>query len=219
MNAYMHFHLQKVPLLEILEREAQTQQTKVHAGTLTNALELKARRNQVRAEVLLCRKQAQVDIPVQQPTVYLPKDEYEDNTTQLHPQFLELKAVSVKPLPIDNQSKKKLPKYLAPDGTLLSGSLEEVGERVYCRPTKGKPAQTAKSMFPIDHELETDGQTHTPKCRPRWQPLSSSAMQEYEGTRVVPVKAFSSHQGHGQCSMWKPLSSHTIPTQMCEIHS
>lgn len=204
--------LQKIPLLEVMEREAQTWQSGTGAHSIiTNALELKAHRNQAKAEVLLRRKQAQVDVPIQEPTMYLPKDEYaflDNNETHLleHP----LETVSVKHIPTDHQTKKRLPKYLVEDGTLASGSLEQIG-RIYCRPAIGNPTQTTKPVVLNHHNPEMT--TTASNSMPRWQPLSSSAALEYEGTRAVHVKVFSSTSGHGKYSMWKPLSSHTSEAQ------
>lgn len=197
-----------------MDKESREQQTGMGVQSiLTNALELKAHRNQAKAEALLLRKQAQVDVPIQEPTMYLPKDEYAfmENTTQLQNQLERhpLETVSVKPIPIDRHTKKRLPKYLVNGGTLVSGTLEQIGERIYCRPAIGNPTETTNASKPTilnahNQEMTTTASTSVS----RWQPLSTSAALEYEGTHAVPVKAFSG-LGH---AMWKPLSSHTSYT-------
>ena len=208
---FNYLYLQKVPLLEVLQKEAQIQQMGQGAQSiLTNAIELKTRRNQVRAEMLLDRKQAQADIPMPEPALYVPNDEYElqnGNEMDTRPRFSEKRpTVPVKHLHTNPQAKKRLPKYLAQNGDLVSGSLEEVGERMYLRPTKEK-----RNMHTEKAETGGDTLMHErpePPRKWRWHPLSSSAAEEYEGTRVVPMKA-SSDLGHGKYSMWKPQLSHT----------
>lgn len=197
-----------------MEREAQQWQTGAGAQSImTNALELKAHRNQAKAEVLLRRKQAQVDVPIQEPTMYLPTDEYtflDNNETQHLSEKQPLERVPVKCIPTAQQTKKRLPKYLKEDGTLVSGSLEQIGKRIYCRPTIGNPTQTRNASKPTILNSE-----RTTPCNPmpRWQPLSSSAALEYEDTCAIPLKVFNSSSGHGKYSMWKPLSSHTSHAQ------
>ena len=209
----VQLHWQRVPLSEVLEREAQAQQQDLGVQSLLrNALELKVRRNQVRAEVLLHRKQKQVDVPIQEPAMYLPKDEYEVlecNITDQPLPSLPPRTAPVKYIPTNIRTKKRLPKYLTQDGDMVSGSLEEIGDRVYCRPTQGiKPVQPA-FLTHHDPELANEEQPAPINQAPRWQPLSCSAALENVGTYVVPVKVFSPHKGHGKYSMWKPLSSHT----------
>ena len=199
-----------------MEREAQLWQTGTGAQSIiTNALELKTHRNQAKAEVLLHRKQAQVDVPIQEPTMYLPTDEYtflDNNETQHLSEKQPLETVSVKCIPTARQTKKRLPKYLMEDGTLVSGSLEQIGKsRIYCRPAIGNSTQTMNASKPTI--LNNHNREMTTTARPRWQPLSSSAALEYEGTCAVPMKVFNSSSGHGKYSMWKPLSSHTSHAQ------
>ena len=191
-----------MPLLDVIEKESKLQQIDSGAQRLlTKALELKARRNQVRAEVLLHRKQEQVTVPLQEPSMYLPKEEYEflDHTTAS-----KEVPVTITHLPTNYETKKKLPKFLTHASDLVSGSLEEVYDRVYCRPTtdKAEPKGVRSTVLADGAATEQAATSHTH----RWLPLSSSAAQEYEGTHVVPVRVFST-QGHGKYSLWKPLSS------------
>ena len=195
-----------MPLLDVIEKESKLQQIDSGAQRLlTKALELKARRNQVRAEVLLHRKQEQVTVPLQEPSMYLPKEEYEflEHTTASKDLPTLQVPVTITHLPTNYETKKKLPKFLTHASDLVSGSLEELCDRVYCRPTKDKAEpKGVRSTVLADGATEQAATSHTH----RWLPLSSSAAQEYEGTHVVPVRVFST-QGHGKYSLWKPLSS------------
>ena len=197
-----------MPLLEVMDREATRDSGLGTQSKLTKALEMKTRRNQVRAEILLHRKQQQGDIPVQKPTIsmYLPEDEFLENTsTQSAVPSAEKEVVSEKSFPLNPQTKKRLPKYLTHDGAIVHGP-SEVGEKVHCQPTGETLAKTENSWKSTSHEQEFDKRAN---YRTRWLPLSSNAVQEYEGTRVLPVKVLSSHQGHGVYSMWKPMSTYT----------
>ena len=195
-------------LLEVMDREATRDSGLGTQSKLTKALELKTRRNQVRAEILLHRKQQQSDIPVQKPTIsmYLPEDEFLENTiTQSTVPSAEKEVVAEKSFPLNPQTKKRLPKYLTHDGAIIHEP-SEVGERGYCQPTGETPAKTENSTSQ-EQELEKSDKRANHKTR--WLPLSSNAVQEYEGTHVLPVKVLSSHQGHGVYSMWKPMSTYT----------
>ena len=116
--------------------------------------------------------------------------------------------ISYKPFPMNPQSKKRLPKYLTHDGAIIHEPSEEVGERAYCQPTRETHAKTENSSRSTTREQVSGKADKRTNPRTRWLPLSSNAVQEHEGTRVLPVKLFSSHQGHGVYSMWKPMSTY-----------
>ena len=143
--------------------------------------------------------------------MYLPKDEYEflernRNVSQ------QARTVPVKHLSTDSHMKRRLPKYLEGNGHTVTESLGEIRKRVYCEPTKGnQPIRQPTFLTDQEADEKTDQRLVTAtKFRSRWQPLSSSAAEEYDGTHTVPLKACSGNRGHGKYSMWKPMSSHTI---------
>ena len=203
--ALMSLYTQRVPLLEVMREETQEGQGNL-GRCLTHALELKARRNQARAEVLLHHKQEQVDVPIQEPTMYLPKEEYD---------FLEHSAphqplpttLPVKHLPIDAHTDRRRPEK-------HSGPLRELGSKpYYCEPTNGDQL-VMQPTFLTDHGQD-EGEVYR---RSRWLPLSCSAVEEYEGTHTVPLKIFNSQLGHGKYSMWKPMSSYTYNCEQSIHH-
>jgi hypothetical protein len=186
---------EKMPLMEVLEREDTKQQGA--QSMLTQALELKARRNQVRAEALLHRKQAQVDIPLQEPTMYLPREEYD--FLEKPPPREEVRIELVKALSPMGTTRKRQHMFLTEDGAIVGKSehphtSREVGENHTFLTAQGERDSSEACT------------ATTAMYRSRWQPLSSTAAQEYEGTRVVPLKLTSLNRGHGKYSMWKPLS-------------
>lgn len=177
---------------------------------LTHAVELRARGNQVRAEALLHHKQTQVKVPIQEPIMYLPKEEYEYLDDHHLPPNVELERETVTISPTSDQyvpsvtKRKKQPKYLTEEGILVSVEASE-----HCWTNK---QETPKSAFLTDQDQEAEREWRedaivNAKPKSRWQPLSSSAAQEYKGTHVVPLKTFSS-QGHGKYSLWKPMLSY-----------
>jgi hypothetical protein len=200
---------EKVPLSEVLEVEAQKIELNLRKDSmLTRALELRTRGNQVRAEALLHRKQTQVKVPIQEPTMYLPKEEYEYLDEPLHhpPPFMPSEREPVRHSPIEHVSKRKKwqpMKYLTEEGVLSSSSLENSKQK----------QEAAKSTFLTDQDEECERgiMDYVVDAKPgsRWQPLSCNAAQEYSGTRVLATRVFSS-QGNGRYSSWKPLSSHYI---------
>ena len=201
------FRLQKVPLSEVVEAEAQMRELNLRNDSmLTRALELRTRGNQVRAEALLHRKQTQVKVPIQEPTMYMPEEEYEHLDEPLHhlPPFMPSEREPVTHSPIEHVSKRKKVKYLTEEGILSSSSLGNSKQK----------QEAAKSTFLTDHgeECERPRMDYVVNAKPgsRWQPLSCNAAQEYSGTRVLPTRVFSS-QGNSRYSLWKPLSSHYSP--------
>lgn len=170
---------------------------------LARVVEQRTRRNQARGEALLCNKQSQVAVPIQEPTMYLPTEEYEhlDSQTLLRssPRPPQLKHISPTNLqPLTPCKKLRTPKYLLEDGSLL------VSE---CENEKRKDEEKAiTTAFLTDQCFHTEESPVVRYKRGGWQPLSCTAAGEYDGTRVIPVKAFSS-QAHGRYSLWKPLSS------------
>lgn len=206
MSCLRYTCLQPIPLSQVLEKEAERNITGIRSK-ITSVIHTRTKRNEMRAETLLRRKQAQVDVPHKEPTVYVPSDGYEYNEKPKSRLSGRSAQVPVKHLHTSLQAKKRLPTYLAPDGSLVSCSMEEVGERTYCRPTERKCPNTKL----IGSETSNAVVTHEPLCRThggRWQPLSCSAAAEYEGTSVVPIKGLGP-LGHGRYSMWKPMASHT----------
>ena len=204
-----------MPLLEVMDREVQALCTGLGTQSkLTKALELRTRKNQVRAEILLHRKQQHSDIPLQKRTIsmYLPEDELADNAvSQLAAPHAEHGAVLENPFSTNHQTKKnRLPKYLTDDGTITCRPSEEVGEKMYWQPITERYTKAVNSLKSTTQELEGLEVTDNRKNhRTRWLPLLSSAVQEYEDTHVLPVKLFSSQHGHGVYSMWKPISTYT----------
>ena len=200
-------HLQPIPLSHVLEKEAERNIIGTQSK-ITSVIHTRTKRNEMRAETLLRRKQAQVDVPRKEPTEYVPSDGYEYNE-KLKSRSSE-KQVQVKHLRTNSHVKKRLPTYLAPDGNLVACSLEEVGERTYCRPTEKRQSE-AKPVFATGSESTGAVIIDKPLSRPhggRWQPLSCTAAAEYEGTSVVPVKGLGP-LGHGRYAMWKPMASYT----------
>ena len=202
---YIHWNfissqMQKVPLSEVVETEAQKRDMNLGRDSmLTHAVEQRTRGNQARAEALLHCKQTQVKVPIQEPTMYLPKEEYHhylDDEPLLHlPPTTALDREPVRHSPTENivpARKKRQPKYLTEEGGV----------------TRKQTQETARSTFLTDGEQECErGAVVDAKPGLRWQPLSCSAAQEYRGTHVVPLKVFNS-KGHGRYSLWKPLSSY-----------
>lgn len=115
--------------------------------------------------------------------------------------------------------KKRLPSYLTPDGDLVSGSLEELGDRVYCAPSRSKRTEhstpTENSVFltdipggssdtstsPSNSDLSNAGSRTS--LRSVWQPLGSTAVTEHRRVTERCVSGLG-HLAHGRYSMWKP---------------
>ena len=107
--------------------------------------------------------------------------------------------------------KKQLPSYLTPDGDLVSGSLEEVGDQVYCAPSRtGKVKQynhtgSSKHSSADPSSSNLSNTQNRASLKSNWQPLTSSALTEH---RKVTERSISGlgHLAHGKYSMWKPAS-------------
>ena len=193
--------LQRVPLSEVLEMEAQKRRLNMSIDSmLGHALELRTRGNQFRAEALIHRKQSQVTVPIQEPSMYLPREEYQYLDNPYPPHGVEVEREK----PPASVVAKKEPKHLTEEGPLVSGSVEN-GQT--SKPTENERAVTTFLTDQVHQPAHKEREVA--RHRPRWQPLSSTAAQEYEGTSVVPVRVFSS-QGHGRYSLWKPQASHSL---------
>lgn len=111
--------------------------------------------------------------------------------------------------------KKQLPSYLTPDGDLVSGSLEELGDQVYCAPSRtGRVKQhrhTDNSVFLTHPRGDSSASSDLSNAGGRaslnsiWQPLSSSALTEHRKVTRLSVSGLG-HLAHGKYSMWKPAS-------------
>ena len=133
-----------------------------------------------------------------------------------------------------SEVKKKLPAYLTPDGDLLTGSLEEFGDKVYCGPSKRRSSiieedqkhnSSGSSVFltdlqsesvdniSLEHGLTTrHARTSSGRSPKRtaalmgWQPLSYRALSEHSTVTEIPVKGLG-HMAHGKYNMWRPDQS------------
>ena len=171
---------------------------------LTHTLEQRTRTHQTRAEVLIHRKQAEVELPIQEPTMYLPSEEYG---------YLDPPKHHLPPLTVESDRAAGNSSQ-----TIASGKTRrEVGALIPESPENGQKRIEAVFLTdqsqedtsnPAEREDSVSAAVRAKVHKPRWQPLSTTAVQEYRGTRVVPVKV-SSSGGHGSYSLWKPLTSCT----------
>ena len=166
---------------------------------------MRAKKNQIRAETLLQRKETQLGLLQKDPTMFVPDDFNADSKPPY--QSTSVRQVRLRHIHSKPETKKKLPLYLQPDYSMVSGSLEEVGERVYCRPSTQKPVETKRSSHNggTKKTLASEKAPETTQ-KSRWQPLSCSAALEYEGTSVVSVEGVGPSR-HGRYSVWKPMTS------------
>ena len=213
---------QPVPLTDFL-----SESTRTHAGGLQAdrrvAMEISARRNQRKADIMLSKKEIPL-VEDRQLEWYIANQQLLREPTSVK----TIKSPHTEPKPqsghvaISTRMGKQRPKFLTKSDSLVTCSLEELGSEVYLKPSSRRirdrqnNVQTGPgSIFLTDLQLEdelrtasqlTDCRKPTPndqKRCPGWQPLSSSALSEYSGVVELPVSGIG-HVAHGKYKLWRP---------------
>ena len=123
---------------------------------------------------------------------------------------------------ISTRMGKRRPKFLTESDSLVTCSLEELGSDIYLKPSSRHRRGDnhdhytgSGSVFLTDLRLEDELSTasqleesRNPPPRdqkrcPRWQPLSSNALNEHSGVAALPVNGLG-HLAHGKYKLWRP---------------
>ncbi len=216
----MFFPVQPIPLSDVLEEARVTRGHQLSA--VNKSLQSWARNTQRKAQIMLDNKDTFISATSCDPKFYLVDTHSPphglDNSQSKSKSAEVTKSERVIVPKRCNTSldfKKQLPSYLTLDGNLVSGSLEELGDQVYCAPSRtGGVRHTENSVFLTDphgdsssnpsiSDLSNTGSQ--PLLKSLWQPLCSSALAEHRKVTELSVSGLG-HLAHGKYSMWKPAS-------------
>lgn len=104
--------------------------------------------------------------------------------------------------------KRKLPTFLTPDGDLLTGSLEEFGDQLYCSPSKTTEQPTSITKHEWQHETTANGSSvfltdlHS-------ESVDSINLEQKSTTKLVrelSEKSMSPRRTSKVMKGWQPLS-------------
>lgn len=176
-------------------------------------LERSARQKQRKAEILISRKDQLKSADSYQPDWYIEcgtvsQPEVRPCTAKPENEHIICRNTSA-------QMKKQLPVFLTSTGSVVSSSLVELGDEVYCRPsTKSRPIPNSVILAglnigeqPSTHLRQPHGKKEVkPERTCGWQPLSYNAVAEHRGVSELPVHGIG-HHAHGKYKLWRPLEA------------
>ncbi len=219
------FCLQPILLSDVLDETSATRGRQLTA--MNSTLERLVRNTQTKAQLMLDNKHTLTSSTSCDPKFYITNEFSSTNQLQQKSESARVakntRSIITAPRRCNTSLdvKKQLPSYLTPDGDLVSGSLEELGDLIYCAPSRSRRTEQSTpvensvfltdiprgssqtSVSPLNSDLSKCGSQTS--LRSVWQPLGSTALTEHRRVTERSVSGLG-HLAHGRYSMWKPTT-------------